>query len=681
MIKVNKMKSKTIILSISLCLMMLTVSTVRCEWSRDIRVLNRPGGSETPRLLIHKGVFHIFFYDWYENEPGIYQAWSSDQGLNWQVQEVTGIPASVRDAKFPHAVSDGEKIHLVWEDECGDAPGIYYRRSSSNGLYWEPSVRINHYVNYSRTPCIAADGSGGIYIAWWDVVSGVTNIYFARSLDGGTTWEWNPDRALTEIEYEVDSEAPRIISSDAGHLYLTWRDNRDGYPQGGYSPYEIYYLRSEDRGEHWNSIPERLSPDLPTSYGISRSPNLYLDGSGRLHLTWWEDNRGDNLYHRFSTDDGITWSKINQLSDFGPEHMPPLNWSTSYTSMCSDESDVLHLVYYSHIRSPQSYRTAGQIFYTRSSDGGANWSEPEIFYKGYTACEPQIASNDGQLYVAWADDRDNYYGNEIYFRTTVEDYPEREGPTIYVGGYWETDLWSYCGGELTLLAYVVDPDGPEDIESVEIYYDSEPLEYPVYLMDDGEHGDFGAGDGVYAVTFDVPSGVPVGDYFFQIAATDSEGNMTLWPYLEVWDVEGNGDFDSASSGGAGISALSPTKIFSSDNKYFSPPGNGLYPLIYCGGFFDTDLTEDHGGVLTVTAFVTHMWPHILNHVELYYDGNPTGCLLKDDGTGPDWSSGDGLFTFAAEIPSGVPSGTYEGFTIVALDDYGAIDEWPYLHIK
>ncbi len=108
-----------------------------------------------------------------------------------------------------------------------------------------------------------------------------------------------------------------------------------------------------------------------------------------------------------------------------------------------------------------------------------------------------------------------------------------QAPFIMLAGYYDTDVTYVDGGNLKIIAYVMDPDGPEDIASVELYYETIPT--GVYLLDNGASGDFGANDQIYGWQANLdPYSLPAGQYRLELIARDYAGNESdLWPYLTV----------------------------------------------------------------------------------------------------------------------------------------------------
>ncbi len=103
-------------------------------------------------------------------------------------------------------------------------------------------------------------------------------------------------------------------------------------------------------------------------------------------------------------------------------------------------------------------------------------------------------------------------------------------PLIYVAGFMDTRVSASGGGQFTLLAVTT---GSEPVSEVELYYQGLPT--GVMLFDNGAHNDFGAGDGVFGLSFSIgPDAIQTGDYPFQLRARDINGRQSdLWPYLTI----------------------------------------------------------------------------------------------------------------------------------------------------
>jgi hypothetical protein len=111
----------------------------------------------------------------------------------------------------------------------------------------------------------------------------------------------------------------------------------------GTDPLDVHFIRSTDRGVSW-SPPVKINDDSVTSawqwFGtMSVAPN------GRIDVVWLDtrDHPGtylSSLYYSFSTDNGISWSQNERLSDEFDPHLgwPQQNKLGDYFDMVSDET-------------------------------------------------------------------------------------------------------------------------------------------------------------------------------------------------------------------------------------------------------------------------------------------------------------------------------------------------------
>ena len=86
-----------------------------------------------------------------------------------------------------------------------------------------------------------------------------------------------------------------------------------------------------------------------------------------------------------------------------------------------------------------------------------------------------------------------------------------------------------------MMVLVGDPQGLSNILNVRLYVGLSPT--GLYLYDDGQHCDFGPGDGVYGFCFDFQPGDlegAAGQLLLEAVANDIDGNKSdIWPYLQI----------------------------------------------------------------------------------------------------------------------------------------------------
>ncbi len=262
---------------------------------------------------------------------------------------------------------------------------------------------------------------------------------------------------------------------------------------------------------------------------------------------------------------------------------------------------------------------------------------------------------------------------EEYSFLTVPD-GDIEPPSILIGGYGESEISSDEGGLLTIRALIQDDVAPFDVAGASLYYEGLPT--GLNLEDDGLHGDFDAGDGVFGLQFEIPAGFPSSDYIFEIIAWDEAGNYSaMWPYLTIY--EGSDPYGAPPVPGWEIEALN----YTNEQSFGAPPGNPSRPKIHYAGFFDTEIYSQTGGDFLVLAMIVD--PDGLQdiaEVQLYYGILPTGIFLHDDGEHGDFAAGDGTFGAQFNMAPGAPADEYL-LNIIATDNAGHMsDIWPYLVI-
>src|SRR5262245_56886531 len=126
----------------------------------------------------------------------------------------------------------------------------------------------------SRNPRIAASGSS-IYVAWEDYrLPFYRGIFFNRSLDGGETWLPSDERLDAHgAANPQDAAWPRIAASGS-LLCAVWSDSSGSF---GVLP-DIYFDRSLDGGSTWLPAKVRLDSGKAPLSTPSERPVIALSG-------------------------------------------------------------------------------------------------------------------------------------------------------------------------------------------------------------------------------------------------------------------------------------------------------------------------------------------------------------------------------------------------------------------
>jgi hypothetical protein len=87
----------------------------------------------------------------------------------------------------------GRNIYAVWYDFRNMNSDVFFAKSTDGGLTFGSNVQVNDDHGNSRQykPTMGVDAAGNIYMIWRDDRRGHADIFFARSTDGGTTFSKN----------------------------------------------------------------------------------------------------------------------------------------------------------------------------------------------------------------------------------------------------------------------------------------------------------------------------------------------------------------------------------------------------------------------------------------------------------------------------------------------------------
>src|SRR2546428_1743146 len=249
------------------------------SFSANVRVNDITTNSQSePSLAVDPVNPHLVHLVWTDTRtpimgPDIYYANSTNGGLSFNPSMRLNDDAGGAEQSTPAiAVAPNRNVYVVWRDPRG-SPEVYYTRSLDLGATWS----LNTYVNGDagnvdqRTPTIAVDAAGTVYVAWADYrnQNGAPDIFEAWLASGSATFsakvQVNDDRGL----------APQInpsISADAGKIQLAWAD----YRTGGSTSYDIYTSSSMD-GTTWTPN-MKVNDDSLNNY--QDYPSIAVDSAG-----------------------------------------------------------------------------------------------------------------------------------------------------------------------------------------------------------------------------------------------------------------------------------------------------------------------------------------------------------------------------------------------------------------
>jgi hypothetical protein len=129
-----------------------------------------------------------------KGQDGDVLAWrSTDAGKTWAgPTRVNSVPSSAREGLHGMASGPGGKIFCTWLDLRNKRTEIYGARSLDGGMSWEPDSLVYRSPEKSVCECChpsAAFAPGGaLHVMWRNSLKGKRDLYLASSSDGGKTF-------------------------------------------------------------------------------------------------------------------------------------------------------------------------------------------------------------------------------------------------------------------------------------------------------------------------------------------------------------------------------------------------------------------------------------------------------------------------------------------------------------
>ena len=232
----------------------ITLATASSNQSLNAAIVSDDAGGAIVTWHEYRGTWNV--YAQRVNAAGVPQ-WTAN-----------GFPVcdTLDTQDYPAIAADGTGgVFVAWEDLRDDTNyHVFAQRLNAAGVPQWTSNGKQLCTSPSVTPQIVPDGTGGAIVVWHDSRGG----NYVQRVDADGVPQWAPNGvALSTVGAWEDYPCP-FIPDAAGGAIVPWHDTRSGYG-------DIYAQRVYGNG----GVGTAVSPSSPTRFqSIALSPNPWRDG-------------------------------------------------------------------------------------------------------------------------------------------------------------------------------------------------------------------------------------------------------------------------------------------------------------------------------------------------------------------------------------------------------------------
>lgn len=194
------------------------------------------------------------------------------------------------------AVGPNGEVYLSWAGPLG----LIFDKSSNGGVTFGKDIKVADLTagwdfgipGISRCNGFPVTGSdisnspyrGNIYINWSDQIDGDTDIFFAKSTDGGNTWS-SPKKVNNDFLKRHQFFNWMSVDPITGKIYIIFYDRRDNLDPNSLQTH-VYLAKSDDGGETFKNFRVTDSPFFPNSkifFGDYTNITAY---NGKIYPIW-----------------------------------------------------------------------------------------------------------------------------------------------------------------------------------------------------------------------------------------------------------------------------------------------------------------------------------------------------------------------------------------------------------
>lgn len=321
-----------------------------------------------------------------------------------------GGVSGVTSSSVPDVAAAGNNVTVVWFSTTTSHKtpnNILAKTSNTNGSNLGNATAITLSTTaYPPTPSIAPPQTTAlgkyVYVAWSDIANGSPQTFFARSINGGSTFGASLRiSSATTGQNDVD----QAIAASGNSVYVTWT-NDTSTPTDN-----TMFSASTNNGASFG-----VALNLYKGNFSDMNPEIAASGNN-VYVVWSNATiTGQRVLYRSSNNNGASFNNILTISTAGgtaPQQMIAAFGANVYLTWAGNNP-------------------SNSVFFTSSSDNGTTFGTTQNLSPNTGSSllpTPVIGAAGSNVYVAWQDDTQG--DGDIFFRARVLILPPTANPTSF----------------------------------------------------------------------------------------------------------------------------------------------------------------------------------------------------------------------------------------------------------
>jgi len=317
------------------------------------------------------------------------------------------------------AVSGNNNLLVVWEDQTPGYSDVFFSKSTDSGATFSDPINISNSTYDSYSQDIGTQINGDLYVAWNEILPDFSDIFFAKSTDGGVTFD-KPIN-LSNSNGSTSYDPTIAVSEDNDLLYIGW----SGVDNTNITTTSLLNNSNLDRTTvPWTGItPDyNITAKIATAIGLEEPEGVLIVGILPGSPAQIAGLKGGNdptiIDGRAVKLDGDVILKANDTTIKGlPEYRRYI--------MDRQIGDNLILTIFregklKEVNITIGSRPADEILLVKSLDGGATFSDPiNISNSTVDSSLPKVVlSKDNDWFAVW-EDSVSPENSEVFFTKEV----------------------------------------------------------------------------------------------------------------------------------------------------------------------------------------------------------------------------------------------------------------------